>query len=132
VIKSVSLLIVTLLLLESFLPAVEQSELSKLPYLFEHFTRHQREDHNMSFLEFLAMHYENQKHHDQDHQNHHKLPFSNHNHQAHVELNFIALTMEPLATFSSLIPLRDIPTVRYVESVPSGMSITIWQPPKSV
>jgi hypothetical protein len=132
VIKGISILIVTLILLESFLPAVEQSELSKLPYLFEHFTRHQREDHDMSFLRFLAMHYEDTQHHNQDHQTHHKLPFSNHNHHAHVELNSIALTIVSLTTSSSLIPLRDIPVVAYRESVPAGRSITIWQPPKAV
>jgi hypothetical protein len=130
--KSFSIVIASLMLIEAFLPATEMDELSKLPVLFTHFAKHQQEDPSISFLEFLQLHYDDANHHDLDHQTHDQFPLSGHQHQAHVQLHYMTITIVEVDAFISLISLHEINTVEYREPASSSLSFSIWQPPKAL
>lgn len=120
------------MLIESLLPAMEMDELSKLPFLFSHYKKHRQDDPTISFLDFLKLHYLNSDHHDQDHHTHDQFPLSDHQHQAHVQLHYMTLTIAQVNTFIALIPLHEINVVEYREPAVSFLSVSIWQPPKAI
>ena len=53
----------------------EAHQLFKLPVIFEHFKEHRMEDKNISFLEFLDVHYMHGSPKDQDYDRDMQLPF---------------------------------------------------------
>ena len=116
-------------LAESALPLMELHELSKVPALMEHFEKHKKENPGITFLAFLALHYSNTEHHEQDQQAHHQLPFSHHHHTNCTELQatFVAAAVN---TPVALIPLHDVGRVVYAGPCPSSFNAPIWQPPK--
>lgn len=67
--------ILTILLL--FIFSVTQTELGqllKLPFLFEHYSKHRQYNQALSFIDFLKDHY-SRDHQDQDQKEDRKLPF---------------------------------------------------------
>jgi len=93
---------------------------------------HKEKDQNLSFWEFLAMHYSQNDDHDGDHDRDLKLPFKSHN--ASVNTIVIALNNNSFAPSSS-------PTIATVEGNTHTLASehffsiaflsTIWQPPKA-
>jgi hypothetical protein len=60
-----------------FIFSVTQTELVqllKLPFLFEHYSKHLQQNHTLSFIDFLKDHY-SKSHQDQDQKEDSKLPF---------------------------------------------------------
>ncbi|MCS6832437.1 MAG: hypothetical protein NZ521_02590 [Flammeovirgaceae bacterium] len=72
--KTATLLLSIHFLVVSLLPNRNANELGLLPYLFKHYQEHIAQE-NLTFLEFLKLHYLDMKHHNEDHENHKKLPF---------------------------------------------------------
>jgi hypothetical protein len=116
----------------SFLPNSGVLELFKVNYLFRHFTHHQVIHHeNITFLEFLALHYLDTSHQKKDAHEHANLPFQSSNqHICHVHFVFL-----PPPSFAWDFNSKDSPTINiykeiYQESYLSAFPLSIWQPPK--
>jgi ABC-type Zn2+ transport system substrate-binding protein/surface adhesin len=117
-----------LLLLKALLPAMDTAELAKLPLLIEHYRQHRALDDSMNFLQFLAMHYTDARHHEEDHTTHSHLPFGQHHH------------------LNVTIPVWNAPAIALLLSPPEGSDLRhqipgevflifsfaahIWQPPR--
>lgn len=107
---------------------METMELSKLPALIAHYTEHKKENPGISFWEFIVLHYENNRHHTEDHEKHSHLPFGAQHHDSsplqvwYSCINFsIQLSTEPF---------RSKPINSYVNSVENHFLTSIWQPPR--
>lgn len=103
-------------------------ELAKLPALAEHYHEHQKLNPGISFWAFLLMHYENPKHHAEDHQKHTNLPYGNHHHDTNPLQVWFAGPEFSLQLGSDTLPLAIVsaytcPTYTLFQS-------SIWQPPR--
>lgn len=111
------------------LTATECSQLLKIPKLVIHFKEHQNLDSNLSFFEFLYMHYTDHDINDNDQDKDMQLPFKSHSDYAST--GFVAW---PAA---EMLILRTVPIVtkNYTSSsrvnFQSSFLSSIWQPPKS-
>ncbi len=117
-------------LIKALVPAMDTSELAKLPLLFEHFEAHRASDRSMDFLDFLVLHYTDARHHQEDHSTHSQLPFGQHHH-----VNIIL----PVLNAPEAPPLPEPPRPSYIQyTVPETRSVfsaflpSIWQPPRMV
>lgn len=72
------------------LGATEAYQLLKMPHLFEHYATHQKINKNISFSEFIDMHYFSVQTYDNDYQQDMQLPFKTSNRTISL-LNFISL-----------------------------------------
>jgi len=128
--QGVSWVLAILLLAGSFLPPMETHELYKLHALVRHFEKHRGENPDMSFMEFLDLHYSSTPHHHQDHQTHQELPFSCNHHHSNIPAPVMAFVVPHITAPKVLIPLHDIGIAEYEVTVPHGVQSSIWQPPK--
>jgi hypothetical protein len=103
----------------------------RLPVLVAHYFHHNHTDKHIHFTDFIANHYSNHEHHDQEHDNHNNLPFHNH------DFNFqpSMFTVAVLNYFSSALPgygtangkTKIISRQHFYSS--AALS-SIWRPPK--
>jgi hypothetical protein len=100
----------------------------KLPVLFEHYLEHKTKNSELSFFDFMALHYNQEFDHDK---NDHKLPFKGH--ETCVSSIFIA-TIAPVFVLSITKPdyydEKQIITFRNNHFHSSVIS-SIWQPPRA-
>ena len=117
----------------SLLPNSEVMELFKLNNLLSHFTHHQVvHKENINFVEFLVLHYLDQKHLYNDCQEHSDLPFQHTGHKTTTTLNFIFTSP---ALFSWNFKVNDILMLDkhksiYQENYLPSFHLSIWQPPR--
>ncbi len=111
------------------IPAMDSSELAKLPALLEHFQEHKSENQDLSFFAFVKLHYANSQHHQQDHQEHHELPFSSH-HQHNCSVHQVIYTVPNLAFVLHHEPATQENQVEYQTPSDLVLSTSIWQPPR--
>lgn len=123
-----SLIGALLILIKAVLPAMDTAELAKLPLLFDHFLEHRKTDSNLTFTAFLALHYADVKHHEEDHSTHSQLPFGQHHHLNIVIPVWYAPALpdfpsppQPCAAEHGSLPLPD--------ELPAYAS-PVWQPPR--
>lgn len=115
----------------------ELGQLFKLPNLLHHFLehhddlndKHYNEDQDISFLDFIAMHYGNNSHHaDQEKHDHENLPFKTLN--TSVTL-LLAIENPQLISFSKPKTFAVTQTVPFrQEFYTSDVFASIWLPPK--
>lgn len=112
------------------LSATEAHQLLKLPVVFQHFAEHQQENRNISFLQFLDMHYMHGSPMDKDHDRDMQLPF-----KATGDCIAMATAFVPLTTQISI--AKPVETISQTNCIiqhqcllPAYLS-SIWQPPKS-
>ena len=104
----------------------------KLPVVFQHFTEHQKENHQIGFIEFLDMHYMQDSPKDKDYQRDMQLPFKSTNDciTSIIYPAFIPVMMQPLQ-----MELVEITSVKIFflkdQSIQNSFLSNIWQPPKS-
>jgi hypothetical protein len=116
---SISLL---LLYLVSF---TEFREILRLPLLVEHFQEHKGQVAEMSFLDFLVMHYETDVPHDDTDMS---LPFKDCSHSPNITLAATAphrMALQPLPEMNS--PAY---SSFYLQHEPKLLTVDIFQPPK--
>jgi hypothetical protein len=131
-IRFITILLALVMTIESLVPLMEVSELSKLPALWEHYQKHRSENPGMSLLSFLQLHYENPNHHNQDHQTHDSLPFSATHGTHHHNGSFVHLSLTaPSFTVIDRGPALEISLPEYTDPFTSSFSVSIWQPPKA-
>ncbi|MBS1689972.1 MAG: hypothetical protein JSS96_14680 [Bacteroidetes bacterium] len=111
--------------------ATEAHQLLKLPYVFQHFTAHQQENSNITFLEFLAMHYMHGSPKDKDYKDDMKLPFKS------GDNCFTSLFPAFFPATNTVFKTKPIGLVKHKIGIyeegfilPAYLS-NIWQPPKS-
>jgi hypothetical protein len=103
----------------------EFREVLRLPILIQHFVEHRTQVEDMSFLEFLAMHYStNQAHDDQDM----RLPFKDCSHSFGGQSVVLPLQKLVLSERSGQLAL--VNQSIYLQHEPQLLSLDIFQPPK--
>ncbi len=124
--KAIGILLVNVTLLGSML---DLHDLAKLPRLIEHYHQHKTKTIDVSFIDFLNLHYgsEAEKHDQEEHEKHQDLPFK---------------TSDCTFTHTIIIlPLFKAPEITSLESVvrysnfyhstfSSEFSQSVWQPPR--
>ena len=120
-----------LLLLVVLFAHTELPQLLKLPVLVEHYLEHRHEDHQLSFLHFLSLHYFNGDPHDADYARDMQLPFKSLT--AQTAAFAVAPLPQPYTGLSA--PLAYAAAVSHPLSyaadwVPAGARAAIWQPPR--
>lgn len=118
-----------LFLMSALLPVQLREELGKLPSLLEHYREHRSETPQISFLQFLELHYGEQAAAHNGAHDHSDLPMKNGCNHLHV----------PVQAF---LPIQDIPTGNSIIAVDNQLPVTdqsysflllhdIWQPPQA-
>jgi len=105
-------------------------QLGGIPALFQHFLHHNHEHESISFIDFAALHYAEDLHHDDEDQEHKNLPCDHH----HSTECFSTVTAvfnhdanQLLFTFSAETSRNFLPLT---ENFYSSYFQNIWQPPK--
>jgi|DewCreStandDraft_4_1066084.scaffolds.fasta_scaffold98515_2 hypothetical protein len=125
-----AILLVFIIFLKALIPAMDTAELAKIPLLFDHYQDHRKQDTNISFMAFLALHYADSKHHEEDHTTHSKLPFGQHHHLNIIITAWFAPTLPEF-----LLPPQPQKVEHNSMHFPQELSahaISIWQPPRLV
>jgi hypothetical protein len=125
--KYISILFLSIYLFTAF----QVNELLKIPTLVVHFIDHQQENSNLTFFEFLSIHYAHGEVYDEDYNKDMKLPFKAHS--DNCSCNFITF-FTPIhhivfenKTFSKEYKK---PQFGYSFLFISNFHSSIWQPPK--
>lgn len=123
--KSISILFLSIFLLST----TQLAELLKLPFLVQHFIEHQQENKDLSFIDFLEIHYAHGSPKDDDHDKDMKLPFksiANAGYAYSFCIFLPELNLNKLVYFKSDKLIFPDCSFTYFSSFLS----TIWQPPK--
>ncbi|MDX2174798.1 MAG: hypothetical protein SFY56_16970 [Bacteroidota bacterium] len=124
--------IIPILLLFVFLTAnTEAHQLLKLPILVNHYIEHKKQNHKISFTDFLNMHYVMEDDGDGDTAEDMKLPFKSDNTCGNTyNLGFVSQSNYQLSV--KVIPAENkLFNNHSVEFISSAFLSSIWQPPKS-
>lgn len=125
--------LIAILFLSTYLfSATEFNQLLKLPLLIEHFIEHKEENKQITFWEFLCLHYQTTNVKDADYEKDMKLPFKSQNGLFssitifHLFPNFDNL-------LNNILPISKKSYVITSEHfIGSSAVCSIWQPPKSI
>lgn len=111
---------------------VQVLELLKLPVLLEHFGEHKQKSPEVSFIQFLSMHYTQGDVKDGDHERDMQLPFKTLSHSPLIWLGCIIPQQEisfPTAFSPLIVRKQSFPKE---EAWSSQYLSFIWQPPRTV
>jgi hypothetical protein len=109
----------------------ELHQLAKLPLLLEHFGEHKEQNNQLTFLEFLTIHYSGETNKDADYEKDMQLPFKSHD---GCVTTFIAAYIAPsLSSFVLKEFSEKITSFPSFEDcfLSSNYLSNIWQPPKN-
>jgi hypothetical protein len=124
----ITILFSAIIFVESAFPRMDFSDLISMPVLFRHFQKHKVESPEISFVQFLSLHYGDSEHAYEDSKNHEKLPFSK-SHRIHTVLQIVQYPtlIDMTTTFKVLMKIEG---VAYKESSIHSVLVPVWQPPK--
>ena len=112
----------------------ELHQLLKIPVLIQHYQEHKQMDSDITFWQFMSMHYSQPDDHDADHEKDMKLPFKTDD----GCISFItAVYVTPSATTISTEVIKPIYYSEKKEhfqkqvSLQSSFLASIWQPPRN-
>ncbi len=106
-------------------------QLLKLPVVFQHYAEHKLMNGNISFLQFLDMHYMHGSPMDSDHDRDMQLPFKTIDDCVYFVSNvFIPLLQQPSISAPALVGQKQTYILRNHYIIPAYLA-NIWQPPKS-
>ncbi len=124
--KATAILFLTIYLLST----TEAQQLLKLPVVFEHFQAHKKENKDITFVHFLAIHYLHGSPKDKDYEEDMKLPFKT----CGDCVSSIVPGFVPVMVQLSTAKIIEIPAMKnYVlqdQFILSSYLASIWQPPK--
>jgi hypothetical protein len=129
--RSAAILFCLIFSLKSIFPSFELSNLVDVPELLSHYRAHKAENSQITFIQFIHLHYDSDSEHfDDDPRNHQKLPFSKHHfHFASVQImTDLNRVFEWSFGRSFLIGVNE---VRYFESSGIQLVSMVWQPPRA-
>ncbi len=98
-----------------------------------HYIEHLAQE-NIGIVEFITLHYQNPKHHQEDHETHQNLPFQDH---AHFMSNILILNVLLYKSFEFSFHPKLLwivhPEKNFYNSVPRmlSLSVSIWKPPRA-
>ncbi len=117
---------VILLLCTHLFATTELSQLFKIPELIAHYIEHREENSNLTFLDFLSLHYG--KHGETQHQN---LPFKIPNICATSAVYYFQSPIQFSFNYQ-VFPIKNPPINAYHNLFYSSYFLnTIWQPPRA-
>jgi hypothetical protein len=127
--KLIPILLASIMAFQAIVPAMEISELNKIPELISHYKHHRKADQSLSLLAFIKLHYDDETHHQKDHQTHDQLPFTSHHHH-NCQLFQLVYTLPDLiaTSHSSFIPVERNFEYKPFEII--TVITSIWQPPR--
>ena len=106
-------------------------QLLKLPVVFQHFAEHKVENRDISFLQFLDMHYMHGSPMDKDHDRDMQLPFKSTDDCVSFFSNvFVPLLQQPAINNPTAGSQKKNYILRNHYIIPAYLA-NIWQPPKS-
>ncbi|NOT73507.1 MAG: hypothetical protein HOP08_01175 [Cyclobacteriaceae bacterium] len=118
------------LMLLYFSANTELKEIARIQILFEHFGEHRADNSELSFFDFIALHYFSEEINDGDFQRDQELPFKGDHCESPVL--FVAILTERC---TNPIPLRGFTEkviMPYASLFNSSLfQFTIWQPPRA-
>ncbi|TXH26949.1 MAG: hypothetical protein E6Q96_07140 [Cyclobacteriaceae bacterium] len=106
-------------------------DLSKVPYMINHFQRHQNKNNSFSISEFFDLHYGSmaEQHDEQEHEQHKGLPFKSHDcTSSHGMMVLTVFQPQIESSFSLIVSYSNF----YESTYLSDFSQSIWQPPKQL
>lgn len=111
--------------------ATEAHQLLKLPVIFQHYAEHKKINKNITFLQFLDMHYMHGCPKDNDYQRDMQLPFKTAGDCiAAISPGFIPAILQPIMVHS--VEISEVKLyIPQDQPIPSSYLSRIWQPPKS-
>ncbi len=104
-------------------------QLLKLPVLFKHFTEHRSNNLNISFAEFLVLHYVTPHQNDADHDRDMQLPFKSTDCVQSNLLTFFISNHDAIEVAAPEVPSVQTAFVN-TDWIPSIHVADIWQPPR--
>lgn len=124
--KTIAILFISLYVLS----ATELNQFFKLPILFEHFSEHKTENRNITFLQFLKIHYQGNHTPDSDDLKDKRLPFKSHGNSFSTQIFAVlpAFTVIEIPVFSD--NNKSIAIYKN-QFIPTLQLESIWQPPKN-
>lgn len=124
--KTIAILFISLYVFS----ATELNQFFKLPILFEHFSEHKTENKNITFLQFLKIHYQGNQIPDDDDFKDKRLPFKSHGNSFSTQIFAVlpAFTEIEIPVFSDN---NKSVTIHKNQFIPTLQLESIWQPPKS-
>ena len=109
--------------------------MGKIPALVRHFAEHQQTKPEISILDFISLHFQDEKHHEEDHEKHTKLPFQ-HDYNGSVTGFVVSVLCTLPLKFELNSPLFLLSDTNIAISEENlfftSPSFDIWQPPKVV
>lgn len=117
------------LALEALFPDVDLADVSHVPQLLAHFQKHRSQSPDISFVEFLSLHYNDPGHLSSTTSDHHNLPFSKkYHHRFSVQIAQETMLVYNQSTPFVLIKIESVfdPVVHSSTSTSS-----VWQPPRA-
>ncbi|MBX3241982.1 MAG: hypothetical protein KIT80_13420 [Chitinophagaceae bacterium] len=121
--KAIGILFISLYVLAF----TEFQQLLKIPYLMEHFQKHQEETPDMSFARFIRIHYLLPITEDDDFEQHQSLPFRSIQHQ--VNLSICAPNHPPVKMQAPIPPQLEFFSYNEINK-PQFSAFDIFQPPR--
>lgn len=128
--KLIPLFMATVMAFEAVVPAMEISELNKIPELIRHYKQHRQADHTLSLLAFIELHYNNESHHRKDHKTHDELPFASH-HSHNCQLHQLMYTLPDLIATANTSGISVEKNSIYKSFEAITVVTSIWQPPRT-
>jgi hypothetical protein len=107
--------------------STEIHELANVPSLFLHYQEHKGLDTDITFAEFLELHYIG-NHNDQTH-HHERLPFKQEHSEA-VHMTVALVTEVTIAQLTFHTQANKVTVIYVSQFHPSSISGGIWQPPR--
>jgi hypothetical protein len=122
--------IATILFLSLYiLAATEFRQFLKFPVLVEHFNEHKKDNQQISFLDFIYMHYAGDDDNDRDNDRDMQLPFKA---QDGSSANILFMPSTSEYSLPEKACTIDSPGINYEElNLTSSYLASIWQPPKA-
>lgn len=120
-----------LFLTSYLLSTTELHQLLKVPSLFEHYLEHKTKNQNITFADFIYLHYSQESDNDGDTSKDMKLPFKSHSCSV-FSVNFVPLTEVQCSSLYTFLEITTRKSVNnnYTFLVSSSHLKAIWQPPQ--
>ncbi|MFH6964229.1 hypothetical protein [Flavobacterium plurextorum] len=103
-------------------------ELIKLPVMVEHYVEHKEQNPNLTFFQFLCIHYQGQDVYDADYEKDMKLPFKSHTNISSVVFYPLLQEYKTIQKVNYKYKKQNLYT--YSFSYSSISLSSIWQPPR--
>ena len=122
--------LIIILSLQVILPVIWLQDIAHLPVFVVHYFQHHQSTGHIHFSDFIALHYDNSKEHEQDGE-HHNLPFRHHD--LNLEQSSFPVAIVNQSFFITGISLSTVSKSKIAvrQHFHSSVSLSaIWRPPK--